>query len=282
MKAILPFVILFFVLTASAQNKNELSFIKHLINKELYNEAIYIIDNNQFAYNKQQKDSIFYFHGWANYSLKNLKESTNSLLKVGIESPLFRKSHFFAGYNQIYLSNYHRADSIFEKMKIEKEPELSIMNFERSGIEMLKGNWSNASDKLEKVDLKIPVLNEHTINLRNICKEQINYKSKSPALAGIMSGIIPGSGKIYAGKTGAGIASMISTIGFGFITWENYNKKGLKNAKTLIFGSLFAFNYVSNIYGSVISVKVSENEYNNAIHNQILFELHIPLRNFFE
>jgi TM2 domain-containing membrane protein YozV len=120
------------------------------------------------------------------------------------------------------------------------------------------------------------------VALENIYDNHKSHRPKSPVLAGIMSGIIPGSGKIYAGKTGAGIASFIGTAGFGFIAWENYRKLGISHAKTIIFGSIFAFNYVSNIYGSVISVKLIENEYKNAVHNQILFQLHVPLRNFFE
>jgi alpha-amylase/alpha-mannosidase (GH57 family) len=97
-----------------------------------------------------------------------------------------------------------------------------------------------------------------------------------------MSGIIPGSGKIYAGRTGEGIASMIATTGFGLIAWENYQKLGYKNLKTLFFGSIFLASYVSNIYGSVISVKIEENNFTNVTQNQVLFQLHIPLRNFFD
>jgi hypothetical protein len=97
-----------------------------------------------------------------------------------------------------------------------------------------------------------------------------------------MSAIIPGSGKLYAGKTGEGIATMIATTGLGLITWENLRKLGFNHAKTIVFGTFFAATYISNIYGSVISVKIIENEYQDVIHNQILFQLHIPLRNFFE
>jgi hypothetical protein len=54
---------------------------------------------------------------------------------------------------------------------------------------------------------------------------------------------------------------MIATTGFGLITWESYRKLGIGNVKTILFGSIFAASYVSNIYGSVISVKIIENEY---------------------
>ena len=124
-------------------------------------------------------------------------------------------------------------------------------------------------------------IKQQVVALSQISKEHESHHSKSPIWAGVMSCIIPGSGKIYAGKMGEGIASMIATTGFGLITWENYRKLGVGHPKTIFFVSIFAANYVSNIYGSVISVKIIENEYKDATHNQILFQLHIPLRNFF-
>ncbi len=275
-------VFLFFIQTASAQIKSEIPFIGHLINKGYYKEAIYLIDRDILIYGKQQQDSLNYFRGWARYSLKNLEQSTISLCEVGQESPFYLKSHFFAGYNQIYLENYPEARKIFETINIQDEPILSLLKFELSGMEMLLGNWQKAKEPLELVNMDNAILSQQVIALKKICKEHESHRSKSAVLAGIMSGIIPGSGKIYAGKTGAGIASMIGTVGFGLIAWENYHKLGITNAKTIIFGSIFAANYVSNIYGSVMSVRIIKNEYKNAIHNQILFQLHIPLRNFFE
>ena len=277
-------VVLFvlFVNSAFAQVKSDIPFIKHLINKGYYNEAIYLIENETINYNNLQQDSLNYLRGWAYYSIKNLELSTTSFLEVNRESPFYWKSHFFAGYNQIFLGNYNTTRNIFERMNIMDEPNLSLMNFELSGLEMLQGNWLEADERLKMVNKNIPSLNQQVLALEKISKGQENYRSKSPILAGIMSGIIPGSGKIYVGKTGAGIASFIGTVGFGLITWENYHKLGISNAKTIIFGSIFVVNYVSNIYGSVISVKVSENEYIDAVHNQILFQLHVPLRNFFE
>jgi len=273
---------IFIFQTVAGQVQNELPFIRHLVNKGYYIEAVFLIDNNTFNYQLNQQDSLNYYHGWAHYSMKNLEQSTGSFLKVQRQSPFYYKSHFFAGYNQLFLENYSTAHEIFGNMNIQKEPHLSLLNFELSGMEMLRGNWQQGKNQLELVNRENAVLSQQVLALEKIYDEHESHLPKSPALAGIMSGIIPGSGKIYAGKTGAGIASFIGTVGFGFIAWENYNKLGIDHAKTIIFGSIFAFSYVSNIYGSVISVKIIENEYKNAVHNQILFQLHVPLRNFFE
>ena len=282
MKYLVFFASVFIFQTVAGQVKNEIPFVRHLVNKGYYKEAIFLIDKNTFNCQTQQQDSLNYYHGWAHYSLKNLRKSTTSFLKVRTASPFYHKSHFFAGYNLLFLENYPNAREIFTRMSIQQEPHLSLLNFELSGMEMLRGNWQQGKKQLELVNREHAILNQQVVALEKIYKEHESHRSKSPLMAGIISGIIPGSGKIYAGKTGAGIASFIGTVGFGFIAWENYRKLGIGHAKTIIFGSIFAFNYVSNIYGSVISVKIIENEYKNAVHNQILFQLHVPLRNFFE
>lgn len=268
--------------SAWCQNKSDLPFIEHLINKGFHEEAIYRIGQSPIPKTEGERDSLSYFKGWAEYSLKNLQESTNSLLKVGETSNFYLKSQFFAGYNQIYLESYAQAKQIFNQINAVSDPNLSLVKLELSGIEMLNGNWQKAGTMLQEINPEIATLNEQVVALSQICKIQATRRAKSPLLAGIMSGIIPGSGKIYADKTGEGIASFISNAGFGLITWENYRKLGFDHPKTILFGCIFMANYISNIYGSAISVKITENEYKNATHNQILFQLHIPLRNLFE
>jgi hypothetical protein len=265
-----------------AQNTNELPFIEHLINKGYYNEVIHLIDSNSQNFGPEQQDSVNYYKGWAHYSLKNLDQSTVCLLKVQKESPFYLKSRFFAGYNQTFLENYSEARRIFGQTDVPDTTTLSLLNFELSGINMLQGNWLKANEELQTIRPDLAIINQQVAALNQISKDQDSHHSKSPFWAGVMSAIVPGSGKIYAGKTGSGIASMIAAAGFGLITWENYRKLGINNAKTIVFGSIFTANYISNIYGSVMSVKIIENEYRNGTHNQILFQLHIPLRNFFE
>ena len=279
------FFLLLFILKisiASAQNSHELKFFNYLINRGDYNEVLFLADKSISKLNTEQLDSLNYFKGWAHYSVKNLELSTVSLLEVSKSSPFYPKSRFFAGYNQIYLGNYAEAKEVFSQTEISGEPVLSLLTFELSGIDMLEGNWAGAKSQLDSLKRDVAQINQQIAVLNKICDEQVKYRPKSPVLAGIMSGIVPGSGKIYAGKTGEGIASFITNAGFGLITWENYRKLGINNFKTIFFGGIFAANYISNIYGSVVSVKIIEDEYQNKLHNQILFQLHIPLRNFFE
>jgi hypothetical protein len=261
---------------------SDLKFIEHLINKGDFKEVLWLMKRDSAGHSKPTQDSIFYFKGWAYYSLKELDKSTKALLKVGEASPFYLKSRFFAGYNLAFLQQYQSSEDIFNGAATLNEPYKSLADFELCGVDMLQGNWQDAKSRLQNLNPDVAVINHQITALTQIISEHEKHHTKSPVLAGIMSGIVPGSGKIYAGKTGQGIASFLATAGFGLVTWENYHKLGIKNAKTIFFGGIFVANYVSNIYGSVISVKVIENEYNNTIHNQVLFQLHIPLRNVFQ
>lgn len=282
MRVLFIFGLISILQLAHAQHKSDLAFIEHLINKGNFAEAIFLIKNDSIRLGKVDQDSLNYLHGWATYSIKNLDESTNSFLKVRPESPFYQKSRFFAGYNEVFSSHYQEATTIFQYLNAGHEPVSSLVNFELAGIDMLQDKWIEAKNHLQQVNPDHAALNQQVENLNKLSGQHEMHRKKSPLLAGIMSGIIPGSGKIYAGKTGAGIASLIGTTGFGLITWENYHKLGITHATTIFFGGIFLANYISNIYGSVISVTVSENEYQDATHNQILFQLHIPLRNFFD
>jgi len=67
----------------------------------------------------------------------------------------------------------------------------------------------------------------------------------------------------------------------GAITYENYRKEGFRNYKTITFGSLLTVFYAANIYGSVYSVKIYREEFNQQLHHAVLFNMHIPIRTVF-
>ena len=202
MKFIYLLIFIVSIQTVFAQKKNELPFIEHLIDKQFYDEVIWLIDNNLENYQERsQQDSLNFFSGWAHYSLKNLNQSTVSFLKVGKESPFYIKSRFFAGYNQTFLKNYEEAREIFSQINESDEINQSLINFEICGISMLQRDWLKANEQLQRLNPNIATINQQVAALRQINSEQARHRPKSPLLAGFMSGIVPGSGKIYAGKT---------------------------------------------------------------------------------
>jgi TM2 domain-containing membrane protein YozV len=77
---------------------------------------------------------------------------------------------------------------------------------------------------------------------------------RSSALAGVMSAIMPGSGKMYVGKWGDGITALLVTGLFAFLAVDNFNAG--HNTRAWIFTGLGTFFYAGNIYGSVAAAQI--------------------------
>jgi hypothetical protein len=281
----IAWIVTFLSLSANSFPQNpaacDLNFIDHLMNTGNFEEALFLLNSNDCRVS-QSNDSVNFMKGWCLYSLKRLNASSESLVKVTTASSFYLKSHFFAAYNFAHTGSYEDSKKILDKMVLSNEKFISLRNYQLAGINLLKRNTPVFEDLLNKADRSRYEISESYDMLRKISVEMKSHKRKSPVIAGFLSVIIPGAGKFYSGKKGEAVSSFLATAGLGFVTWENYRKNGLKNFSTIAFGTAFAFSYAANIYGSVLTVRIIENEYNENVKNTILFNLHIPLRNTFD
>ncbi len=76
-----------------------------------------------------------------------------------------------------------------------------------------------------------------------------NPSYKSPFLAGVLSSLIPGSGKIYADQLSEGLTALVLNSLFAFLSYNNF--KHDHNFRGWVFAGVGAFFYAGNIYGSV-------------------------------
>jgi hypothetical protein len=268
------------VFTQNSDSCN-LKFINHLVNKGNYEEALFLLDSTD-CLSFELNDSIYYLRGWSLYSLKRLLPSSENLIKVRPASEFYLKSHFFAAYNYIYTGKYNNAFQTLSDISLSSAEHISLKNFELAGIYLLKGDTVRFEESFGKTDNSFYGISESSDNLHKIIDDLTNHKKRSPVIAGLLSGIIPGSGKLYSGKRGEAVSSFIATTALGLITWENYRKSGMKSFNTIAFGTAFAFSYAANIYGAILTVNIIETEYRENVKNSILFNLHIPLRNSFD
>ena len=107
-----------------------------------------------------------------------------------------------------------------------------------------------------------------------------DHKRRSPLLAGAMSAIIPGSGKIYAGDLGSGVSSLLTVGALGLMAWESQSKLGWSDWRTITLTSILGLFYIADIYGSALSVSVIRQTYEDARKTTLLFDLRIPLHQF--
>lgn len=266
----------------SIQASKDISFASYLVRSEQFEDAIYFIGsicNNKGM--QEYADSLSYLKGWSFYNLKQLDSAVVYLLKVNNSPSIKEKSHFFAAYNCTYLGERVRAEEILQRISLRDSQLIELRNLELSGLALLNRNSQEYKKISRSFSYSRYSLTEAENSLDKLHARYLSHKPKSILLAGMMSCIIPGSGKMYSGKVGEGVSALLSNAILAGITIENYRKAGPKNFKTIFFGSLFTIFYVGNIYGSMISVQVYRNEFNSSYDKAILFDIHIPLRTIF-
>jgi TM2 domain-containing membrane protein YozV len=155
-------------------------------------------------------------------------------------------------------------ESEFELLKInylqENFSDLRSKNYSSSKFrsEILKlQHYSYLSDEIDLPDsnLLFSIYNdEELLYIRTFYNRKLNPGYKSETFAAILSAVIPGAGKIYAGETGDGITALILTGLFGFLAYDNFQAD--HKTRAWIFTGLTAFFYAGNIYGSAAAAQI--------------------------
>lgn len=126
---------------------------------------------------------------------------------------------------------------------------------------------------LEKAKEYLPIISQGKDELAMILKSNymklMDFKQKSPLLAGLMSGIVPGTGKIYAGRTADGIFAMIYILSMIYKTYYTFDKHGIDYFEGWIWGGLSLYFYIGDIYGSIAAVKFRRRDFLEKIENEI-------------
>ena len=142
-----------------------------------------------------------------------------------------------------------------------------LKNYFNGNISLKEGKYKTEGKKLFNLsylftDEHLPVQDEFVspfdkIEKRDVLsfyKWKINPPYKSSIVAGVMSAIIPGSGKMYVGEVSDGITALIVTGIFAFLAYDNFNAG--HNSRAWIFTSVGALFYGGNVYGSVAAAQV--------------------------
>lgn len=102
-------------------------------------------------------------------------------------------------------------------------------------------------------------------------------KYKNPTTAAILSLIIPGAGKIYAGEIGDGITVFLATGLLTYLSATNFNHN--HDFRGWLFAGLAAFTYAGNIYGSAASAHIYNAGVKFNFENEL--KIYFEKRNYF-
>ena len=269
-----------------AQSTNfsrELRFAQYLADKDAFDEATHVLQRIDSRTLQQiERDSLAYYIGWTAYSSKSLDYAAQQLLAVSPISAFYHKSQFFGAYCLLFQGKRDSANVVIERISPSDSTLSELKALQLAGITLLQRRLTDYQQFRQAFKYSSYAMAEEQKRLDVYYGKLSSQKHKSPFLAGMYSALIPGMGKIYAGKKMQGIAALLPVVTLGLLTYEGYRKDGPKSLRFLGFGSLFTVFYVGNVWGSALAVKIKRDEFNREYDNKILFDLHIPMRNLFQ
>jgi len=230
----------------------------------LYGEGDYLRAAGEYQrhllYSPQNVDSTLYRLGLCYRLAGDTERAIRSFRKIatGDTGSRFRSaasyqiaySYFLAGQYQESTQSLNsalgRSGNADERKKLQI---LSAYNY------LHQKRWHDAERVLDGLDLK-----DSELLLRTSAQKGMTLPRKSPVLAGLLSTVVPGAGKIYCGQYGDGFYSLFLAAATGFLAWDGFRENGVDSVRGWIFGSMGAVFYAGNIYGSTVAARVHNHQ----------------------
>ena len=139
---------------------------------------------------------------------------------------------------------------------------------------LMQQQWKDAEmifNELQESDTF--AVREKALVYRNYAVQGANLRTRSPLLAGFLSTLVPGAGRLYTGRVGDAVNSVLLVGLTGWQTYDGFRRDGISSVKGWTLGTLSTVFYIGNIYGSAISARL----YNREITEDFLSGLSIEL-----
>ncbi|MFN4083049.1 MAG: hypothetical protein ACK4K9_05400 [Bacteroidia bacterium] len=260
-----------------------------------YNHAFYL----HLSENKLETEIEAYlikFSGindTATYNLGRLYFSKNN--KQSFKKALILDNEYLFNHQSVYKSNA-KLYATLTKIILNEESNISapyvlvqndsllstqIQNLFSAGIKLFSFDTNGVSVLLSNADEYFATQKPREI-LRKTYTKAANYKPKNKYTAATLSAIVPGLGKVYAGRKLEGLATFMQTGAFGAVLIENIIKSNsMLQVRPIFFGSIFSVFYIGSILGSYQTAKQVNILKKEQIHEEISVALYMLLRNTF-
>ncbi|MBR4810111.1 MAG: hypothetical protein IK031_07510 [Bacteroidales bacterium] len=250
-------------------------FAEYLIDTGLKKDAAALLGRDIY----RQSDTLTFLRGWTAYQLQDLAPALELLRAVPDESAFADKSFFYGNAVSAHMGEYAAPAALLEAYD---GPYKELRGLQMAGLALLQDDpeaFKRASADFGYADF---ALVDAERKLDEIYDWRYVRPAKSPLLAAAASAVVPGLGKVYAGRVGEGIESFLLTGISGAIAAEHWIKDGPRDWKTIAATAVCAVLYIGNIYGSYVSVSIYNNNLKDAQDTAILYNIHIPLRAVFK
>jgi TM2 domain-containing membrane protein YozV len=268
------------VCAQTTETEENVRFLNYLMESKQFDDAIFLSRQliSQPAYKNY---APAYYAGFAHYNLRQLDSAALYLGQVPQQSSFYIKSRFFQGISLAYLNKNTEATQVFSGITFPDSLLSELKAFEKSGMALLQKEYATFDTLSKQFTYRYYPYSKQESSLLDYRQQLLKVKRRSPIVAGLLSAALPGAGKVYAGQLGQGVAIFLQNSIFALQAWEGYRKDGPRSARFLIYSGLFTIFYIGNVWGSVLSVQIKRQEMYERINNQILFDMHIPLRTIF-
>lgn len=221
---------------SSSHAQIDVGFIKHLNNQNLQREHFTYLHYPELS---PSSDSVNYFKG--KYYLKYFNDT-------------------------MFLNHYFKSYNVF------KDDSASLII---ASTKFLNGSFSNQETWFKNLPASDSTFTLKSLTMvytasvnpsavspnllpEPLIKDFLNYKSlysRSPYIGAVLSGAVPGLGKLYAGRRVGAINSFLATISFAVQYWEAERRLGANHPYTIFSLSVLGIFYGGNVYGGYNAVK---------------------------
>ncbi len=255
----------------SAHVSGDMDFIGYLLNSGLKADALTLLGEKAYF----PSDTLEYLAGLALFDDRQFEGAAKHFSLSG--GSFAEPSTFLGAYSLIHTGRLDEAEYALSSYSGEYG---ELANLQLAGIGLIRRDFDACRRAVSSFTYSDHRLAESETAIAGLCKD-VSKRNKSPFAAACLSAVIPGAGKVYAGKMGEGVSAFMTVVPLGLITAEQWKKNGPGHWATILSGALFSLFYIGNIYGSYVSVGVQEQVIGDEVKALVMYNLHIPLRGYF-
>lgn len=249
-------------------------FTLYLLDKDLKKDAMTLMCSDIFV----PSDTLSFLRGWTFYSTRHLSKACEFFGAVQEGSAFYDQSLFFSVASKAHI---HDFEGGLETLTAYTGPYSDLKYLQKAGLDLLMRDFSGYHSDAALIRDSHYAIAEARNDLALTAQMMEAFKPKSMALGGLASALVPGLGKVYAGRTGEGVMAFLTVGAFGAMTAENWKKCGPSDWKTIVFGTLGTICYISNICGSCAAVRIYNENTMLGYETSVLLDIHIPLHSIF-
>lgn len=280
-KIFLLFILLLTVYLGKAQTNFNVDFFQNLVNQKESNLAVLYLNKCELVtQNSSTLDSIYFYQGKTHFNTKQFKQSVLAFNNISTFSVFYNQSKIYQSIGLLYLDSSEKfinnelipikGDSIFNQIK----------NITLASVALINNNLVVYDSLILQLKDSLFYYNNLQVSLTK-WRKKATLKTKNPFISASLSAIVPGLGKVYAGKPYDGLSTFLTHVPLGFVVLESYNNTGVNSARFITFTAISSLFYIGNILASYHYIYKNRKEAKIDKKNEILLQCNIMLRNYY-